>query len=68
MLTITGILAFVRGMHLMRFTIMYGDYMHKITLYQQHTSTLGLITVFWDVMPFSVVNEYQSWKHPDVHI
>jgi len=45
---------------------MYGDYMHKITLYQQHT--LRLITVLWDVMPLSVINEYQSWKNPDSHI
>jgi hypothetical protein len=28
-----GILAFVRGMHLKRSMIMYGDCMHKITLF-----------------------------------
>lgn len=50
----------------MRSTIVYGDYMHKITQYQQHT--LRLITIFWDVMPFSMVNEYQSWKNPDAHV
>jgi len=45
---------------------MYRDYMHKITLYQQHT--LMFIIIFWDVMPFSVVNKHQSWKIPDAHI